>query len=411
MWSRKIVALLFVLAVIWGLFSFGSRELESYYRFFLLLAIPTVLSVFIQPSYQLRRGPFLTILLIGFALFCAIIINPIVRGEGFVIAAIGWMALYVTLVLTSGRQDTSRALFFILILAGGAEALLGLTQSLGTNEMVKGFFFNRNHFSGFLNMIIPLAIGALFANYSSRNQRRQSENWARAWIILLSLALMGLGILVSLSRMGTISLISTLIFLAILLTVSSSYTMQKSRKKRLSSSAIWVLLLMVLGLGAWVGMDELMVRFSQIEGFEIRRAVVYQDTLKLIADDPLRGVGVGMYKWKFRPYSTVRGGEWWDHAHNDYLETAAEWGIPLAMIFWGFVFWRMWRSIRIVFNAKDPWEAGIALGCVGAIFSIVLHSLVDFNLYVPANLAVFCTILGLSWTVDFGNRNKDFADR
>lgn len=149
MWSRKIVALLFVLAVIWGLFSFGSRELESYYRFFLLLAIPTVLSVFIQPSYQLRRGPFLTILLIGFAFFCAIIINPIVRGEGFVVAAIGWMALYVTLVLTSGRQDTSRALFFILILAGGVEALLGLTQSLGTDEMVKGFFFNRNHFSGF----------------------------------------------------------------------------------------------------------------------------------------------------------------------------------------------------------------------------------------------------------------------
>ena len=411
MWSRRIVAFLFVLAVVWGLFSFGARELESYYRFFLLLAIPTVLSVFIQPRHQLRRGPFLTIILIGFVLFYVIFINPIVRGEGFVVAAIGWMALYLTLVLTSGRQDTSRFLFFILILAGGVEALLGLAQFLGTDEMVKGFFFNRNHFSGFLNMIIPLAIGALFANYSSRHQRKKSEAWARAWIILLSMALMGLGILVSLSRMGAISLISTLVFLAILLTISSSYATRKSRRKGLSSSAIWVLLLMVLGLGAWVGMDELIIRFSQIEGVEIRRVVVYRDTLNLIADHPLRGVGVGMYKWKFRPYSTVRGGEWWDHAHNDYLETAAEWGIPLAMIFWGFVFWRMWRSARIVFNARDPWEAGIALGCVGAIFSIVSHSLVDFNLYVPANLAVFCIILGLSWTVDFGSKNRDLLDR
>ena len=116
-----------------------------------------------------------------------------------------------------------------------------------------------------------------------------------------------------------------------------------------------------------------------------------------------------MYQWRFRPYQSAAVETWFDYAHNDYLQSAAEWGIPLAMLFWGFVVWRFWRSVRVFFDSRNPWRQGIALGCAGSIFSIVVHSLVDFNLQIPINWVIFCMILGLAWGLDF-KPTKDPAD-
>jgi hypothetical protein len=38
----------------------------------------------------------------------------------------------------------------------------------------------------------------------------------------------------------------------------------------------------------------------------------------------------------------------------------------------------------------------MALGCLGSIAAILLHSFTDFNLYIPANALVFSLILGLA---------------
>jgi len=185
---------------------------------------------------------------------------------------------------------------------------------------------------------------------------------------------------------------------------------RRERRRKLSSSAIWILLFVVIGLGTWVGMEALIARFGVIDEVEHIRFVTYTDTLRMIADRPFLGVGPGMYRWEFRPYQTLDAAGWWTHAHNDYLESAAEWGIPLAILFWGFVGWKLWRSVRVFFDSRDPWKQGIALGCAGAIFSILVHSLVDFNLQIPANWAVFCIILGLSWSVETRIETRIDAD-
>jgi len=397
---NRIVGILFGAAVVWGLYQQAARPVENYYRLFIFLSIPAVLAVLTLPTQRLRGTRFLALIPLLWILV-AIVLHSTISAQGFVVAGIGWLALFVTLLLTEQQLSSARSLFLFLIMVGGAEALYGLTQSLGTDEFAKGTYTNRNHFTGLLNMIIPLAIGGLFANHLSSKERLRTEILARAWTILLSVAFMGLGILLSLSRMGTISLILSLVFLASLLAFSTRKSAEnRQRKKKLSSSAIWILLFMVIGLSAWVGMEELIARFGVIDEIENKRFVTYTDTLRMIVERPILGVGLGMYRWEFRPYQTQDAAWWWTHAHNDYLESAADWGVPLAMLFWGFVVWRWWQSVKVFLYSRDPWKQGIALGCAGAIFSILLHSLVDFNLQIPANWAVFCIILGLSWSVD-----------
>ena len=392
--AQRVVGVLLGVALLLGLFVYPGRDAQTYYRLFILFLLPALVSALRLPIESIKEVRFLALLLIGFFLLAEVILQPNLTGRGFVIASLGWLALSFVLLLTARQQNAARAVLFFLILVGGAETLYGLIQSLGQSDsLAKGTFTNRNHFAGLLNMTIPLALGALFAHYSRLRERLRSEVYARAWIVLLSLALMGLGILLSLSRAGTLSLIATLVLISVLLTLRR----QRGRGRKLSGAAVWILLFTTLGLGAWVGMDALLERFAQPDS---SRPVVYRNTLKLIAKQPLLGVGPGMYQWRFRPYQSVDAGFRYDHAHNDYLQSAAEWGIPLAMLFWGFVVWRFWRSIRVFMDSRDAWRQGIALGCAGAIFSILVHSLVDFNLQIPVNLMIFCMILGLAWTLD-----------
>ena len=388
------VWVLFGVAIVWGLLQYAGKFPQVYYRLFLFLLIPGLIAAFRFPLPSMSRIASLLLLLVGAFFLVQILLQPNLEGQGYVVAALGWLALLITLLLTAGRPDSARALLIFLVLVGGMEAFYGLTQSLGqAGDLAKGSFTNRNHFAGLLNMTIPLAQGGLYGHYGGTQDKLRSELLAKSWIVILSCGFMGLGILLSLSRAGSLTLVLTTVFLGILLVFRPRTAADKSQRK-LSGSAPWILLLATLGLGAWVGMDALIARFGTPE---LSRPTIYADTLDLIAEAPILGAGPGMYRWYFRPYQSIQPRLWWDHAHNDYLQSAAEWGIPLALCFWGFVAWRFRRSIRGFLRGRTTWEQGIGLGCAGAIFSILVHSLFDFNLQIPLNLMVLCTILGLSW--------------
>ena len=290
--------------------------------------------------------------------------------------------------------------------------MYGLVQSVGGYDYIGDYFrnrgrlatgtlINRNHFAALLNMLLPLALGMLFADRGLKRSERvkRSESLAKTWIVLLGCSVMGVAVLLSQSRGGTLSLLMTLIFMALLLNLS-----RKKRSRRgLTGAAAAVLLFLVVGMGAAFGLEAFLERFGKVEE-SLSRVEVYQDTLGMLADSPVVGVGPGLYEWRFRPYQTTQPAALYDHAHNDYLETAVEWGIPLAVLAWGLVFWRFYRSTELALSAKDPHRQGLALGTAGALFSILIHSLVDFSLQIPAILAVFGCILGLSWSLEFMKR-------
>ena len=189
--------------------------------------------------------------------------------------------------------------------------------------------------------------------------------------------------------------VGVMIFLGMMLTIGG----KRSSRQSLSSATAWVLLVTMIGLGLAVGVDALLERFGRLDE-HLGRFEVYQNPLAMLGDHPLNGVGPGMYVWRFRPYQTADSRQLYDHAHNDFLESAAEWGVPLALAIWGFVLWRFARSAVVFLESRDPDNRGLALGCAAAIFSILAHSLVDFTLQIPALLAIFCVVIGLSWALD-----------
>jgi O-antigen ligase len=287
--------------------------------------------------------------------------------------------------------------FHYLVVIGIAEALYGLIQRFFSPGSVLGYrgpyssssgtLINPNQFAGLLEMLIPAALGLAFVAAT------RHRDVARSYVYILAGAFMGLALVSSLSRAGILSFMLTTLFLALLI------------KVRLSGQ--WVAgglglgLLALVTVGAlWVGIGVVLEQYQELleqdalisEG----RLFIYQDTLRLIANNPL-GVGHGKFKDVFRQYQTFRPAALFDHAHNDYLESAADLGLPIAIVFWGVVLFILVNSTRSFLAGGLSMDLqGALLGCIGAIFSILVHSFVDFNLQIPSNCMLFMSFLGLA---------------
>ena len=408
-WIGAAAALIYGLVLTWGLLRFGAAESTVLSRLFLFLLVPAILALVAPPWRAKIDARFFALILLGLYLLGQLTLQPTLESRGYLLLSVGWIALWFSLWLAIRSESQRRFLLVVLVLLGALEAFYGLVQSVGGFDYIGDYFrnmdriatgslINRNHYAALLNMLLPLAIGMLFADQALKRSQRatRSESLAKTWIVLLGCSCMGVAVLLSQSRGGTLSLLLTLLFVAVLLTLS-----RKARSRRgLTGAAAGLLLFLVVGMGAAFGLEALLERFDRIDE-NLSRVEVYRDTAEMIADSPIVGVGPGMYQWRFRLYQQTQPNTLYDHAHNDYLETASEWGIPLALLAWGFIFWRFYRSSELALSAKDPRQQGLALGTAGALFSILIHSLVDFSLQIPAVLMVFCSILALSWSLEF----------
>lgn len=84
----------------------------------------------------------------------------------------------------------------------------------------------------------------------------------------------------------------------------------------------------------------------------------------------------------------------YEHAHNDYLEFAADIGVPAALLLFGSLWLLTFKLIRRALILERTDDRILATGCAGAMLALLLHSLTDFNLQIPANAFIFAWIAG-----------------
>jgi O-antigen ligase len=298
--------------------------------------------------------------------------------------------------------------FRILVGIGFFEAGLGLVQYLvapgwilgyhNVGSLVSGTLINRNHFAGLMEMLIPCCIGLGFVAI------RGYGNAPQAYVFVLLGAFMAVGLAFSLSRMGIFSFVSSLIFLSVVL------ALRKSERRFAAALGLGLVGLLLAGV-CWIGADVILEQYSKPLDSDLQegRGGVYRDTMKMIWHLPL-GVGMGRYQDAFRRFQTTHLEVLYDHAHNDYLETAAEWGLPIAVPVWIAIFLIFVSIVRALFNTESIEAQGILLTCATAIFSILLHSLIDFNLQIPSNAMLFFSYLGIGLGMVFpAGEAADFA--
>jgi O-antigen ligase len=310
-----------------------------------------------------------------------------------------------------------RRLVTWLVALGTFEALYGLVQYLTGWQQIFGYvkkynleeatgtYINRNHFAGFLEMVIPFSVALVL--YENAKQPRKAvpgrnarikrllggRKLSRMGLWLLAAIVMVAGLFFSLSRMGIISAVAALAVMA------AFAGFQRKAGLWVAAGIMACGIILVLWMGAGPALGRFGAIGQEYASVDESRWSLWKDTARLIGGHPLLGSGLGTFPVAFTRVQSTFLGQFVNHSHNDYLELASDLGIPAAALFFGSTATLLVRAARKAASPEISFERAIALGCLGSIAAILLHSMADFNLYIQANALVFSLILGLASTV------------
>ena len=115
------------------------------------------------------------------------------------------------------------------------------------------------------------------------------------------------------------------------------------------------------------------------------------------------GIGPGNFSEVFALVKPIESGSFFYYAHSDYLEFVLEFGVPASIIL--IVVGLLWFKLNFKGSLlKDKVNVRTAAAC--ALFVMVLHSLVDFSLQIPANATYTAIALGLLLNRDLSAQAK-----
>lgn len=314
-------------------------------------------------------------------------------------------ALLAYLAVATRYTDarTRLTLLGVLLFAALAHAAVGAVQFKESDNFMllpgilrpsygwraSGFYICPNHLAGLLEMLGLAGLGVAIWS--------KGRPWLRVvagYVALMCLA----GIALTGSRGGYLSIIFGLGIFALL----SLWVAHRMRRGGFWLMAGGVLAGGVLILGGvllvMMRSDTLQARLGQVYEPGNMRLQMWQAALQQFDLQPLIGTGSGTYLFYGRQYRAVTVQNDPMHVHNDYLELLAEYGIIGAVLAGGFLLVHLIGGLagvrRIVDEQLLPGappasnELALVIGALSAIAALLLHSIVDFNLHIPANALV-----------------------
>jgi O-antigen ligase len=357
--------------------------------------------------------------------------------------------IYVLSVLVI--SGVLQAFYGAVMVLSGVEWLFAVPKESGRG-VVTGTFVNRNHLAGYLEMTLAAGIGLMLALRTGQPMDWRSlfelllgaKARLRLALIVMVIALVmsasrggNVGFLVALVAVGTVFVLrfprnrgrNVLILASIIvidvLVISHFFGLERLRD-RLMGTEVSVTLQMVqpvqepglqglepggvsgLGTGvvpgAGAGPETGALLRARPAGEELRlvfdindlRGQIFTQTVPLAQERLWTGHGAGSYETVFVARSGPGVGSRVDHAHNDYLQFWAEFGLigtlPLAL----FVLAALGFALRALWNRDSLFRSGVGFGAAMAIVAILIHSWSDFNLQIPANAATFIALCAVA---------------
>ncbi|MBK8742068.1 MAG: O-antigen ligase family protein [Betaproteobacteria bacterium] len=330
----------------------------------------------------------------------------------------GWLALLPALacLLAAMRLSPAHVARLLLIMAvfAGLEGLLGLLQVGSGGESIfylrndqafgtaTGTFVNRNHLAAMLAMTLPVMVGLLV--FSMRPGRRHrgrrrtshlvSEAFAQRGLLFASAVMVLICLFFTRSRAGIGSALVALACSAILL-VRARAASEGTTKTRLATFLVMALVGAAIALSIVIGVAPILER---LEPNELRlstegRMAMYAATFRAAMEFLPFGSGLSTFADVFPRFQP--GGGFVDHAHNDYLQAFMELGlaapIAIALLLAAYVM----RMTELLWREGGRSFTLLQLGAGVGLLPLILHSLFDFALHMPANAMWFATLAGV----------------
>lgn len=408
-WCEKgIIALVLGILVFGPLATGAVRSLE-----FLVIQGLTVLALFLwltriwlNATYRLLWPPVCWAVL-AFVLYTIFRYRTsdlefVARGE--LIRVLTYAILFFIIVNNFVRQDSIQILSYVLIGLAMLIAAYAIVQFATNSERVwhfikpaeyvkrgSGTYICPNHLGGFLEMLLPLGLALSLTG--------RVKPVPRVFLAYASLVIL-VGIAVSISRGAWIATgVSLLTFFALLI---------QQRRYRLPA---------LLAIVVLIGGAVIFYRSSRDSQHRVQpmlssgipddsqmRLAIWKAATHMWREHVWLGVGPGHYDYRFPQYRPalvqIRPG----YVHNDYLNCLVDWGVvgvALVGCAWGLVFagvfqtWKFVRREESALGTRPSNRAAFVFGASIGLVAILVHSIVDFNMQVPANAILAVALMAL----------------
>ena len=309
----------------------------------------------------------------------------------------GYAMLAFVVTQTLRRSSQLRPLAWIVCCYGAVLASFSLLQGIAPNGklywiwpleqggLIYGPYVNHNHYAGLMEMLTPFPLVLALSRHVRGNRK----------LVLAGIAALMAGtIFLSGSRGGMIAFGVQIVALAVFL--------RPQRGSWKQPLALGVFLAIMIGFLIWIGGNELTRRLASIQS-ETRqeltggvRLTIDRDCLRMWREKPFLGWGLGTFPVVYPQFRSFYTSFFVNQAHNDYLQWLVETGIAgcaIALWFLVLTFRRAWAKLENwTETINGTLTVAALLGCIG----ILVHSLLDFNLQIPANAALFYALCAIA---------------
>jgi O-antigen ligase len=312
--------------------------------------------------------------------------------------------LFFAILNNLHRQESTQIISFTLVFLAMVISGYAIYQFLTNSDRVwntikpyphrgTGTYINPNHLAGFLEMLLPLGLA-----YTLVGRAKPVTKVLLGYASIVVLA----GIAVTVSRGGWISTALALTFLFGLLAMHPRFRLRA------------LVLLGVLLLGGIVAFPKDYIFRSRVRQLynqengtvdDQMRYALWAPAYRIWQDNFWWGAGPNHYDTRFRAYRPLRVQMTPDRAHNDYINTLADWGIAgTALVASAWVLLavgarKTWRFVRVsdsdLGTKTGSNKFAFVLGASAGLIAILCHSMVDFNMHIPANAIIVVTLMAL----------------
>jgi len=332
--------------------------------------------------------------MLGFSAIAAIqlILNLTAYRYETLVVSIEYLA-YGMLLFTTAQimsdERSCKALVLAFSVFGSAVALFAICQNLSstlriywlrlprTDASIFGPYVNHNHYAGLMEMLAPLALVLSLSRLVQGGQR-----------ILAAFAaiLMAGSIVLSLSRGGAISLLAELPVLF--------WMVSRVQKGTLARVRMLLLVVAILAFLAFIGSPAMWQHLGHLR--DVLRLDILKDSLKMFARRPILGWGLGTFQTTYPGFRSFYTAFFINAAHNDYIQVLVETGLAgFSCVVW-FIVVLYRHGLKRFGHDEQDWRGVLRVATLAGCTGILVHSLFDFNLQVPANASLFYVFCALA---------------
>ncbi len=249
---------------------------------------------------------------------------------------------------------------------------------------IYGPYVYHSHYAGLMEMLVPIPLVMAMAGFFPKPARM---------LFGFAALVMGSTIFLSQSLGGIIAFTAELVVMAILL----------ARRKNPGRQLALLLALCIL-LGLFLvslrpsGLGDRLARLQDPmgQGAAGDRLAIVKDSVNMIRRHPLVGWGFGTFPVVYPEFRSFYSNFAVNAAHNDFVELAVETGLLGFALMIAFLVLLYRAGARGIEHWRRDPRACMALAALVGCTGLLVHSLSDFNMQVPANAMWFFALAAIA---------------